>query len=67
MNKCILDNVYFGFRLLLKNVVVLCFQIFVKDSDKLVSDALAVDWLNRNLYWLDSNVAQIKVVDALLF
>ncbi|CAG9534171.1 unnamed protein product [Cercopithifilaria johnstoni] len=36
-------------------------EIFVEDSDKLVSDALAVDWLNRNLYWLDSNVAQIKM------
>ncbi|KAK6110508.1 Coagulation Factor Xa inhibitory site family protein [Brugia pahangi] len=36
-------------------------EVFVEDSDKLVSDALAVDWLNRNLYWLDSNVAQIKM------
>uniref|UniRef100_A0A8R1TUT8 EGF-like domain-containing protein n=1 Tax=Onchocerca volvulus TaxID=6282 RepID=A0A8R1TUT8_ONCVO len=36
-------------------------EIFIEDSDKLVSDALAVDWLNRNLYWLDSNVAQIKM------
>ncbi|VDM11678.1 unnamed protein product [Wuchereria bancrofti] len=36
-------------------------EVFVEDSDKLASDALAVDWLNRNLYWLDSNVAQIKM------
>ncbi|VDK89540.1 unnamed protein product, partial [Litomosoides sigmodontis] len=36
-------------------------EVFVEDSDKLVSDALAVDWLNRNLYWLDSNFAQIKM------
>uniref|UniRef100_A0A915PQD1 EGF-like domain-containing protein n=1 Tax=Setaria digitata TaxID=48799 RepID=A0A915PQD1_9BILA len=36
-------------------------EVFVEDSVKLVSDALAVDWLNRNLYWLDSNVAQIKI------
>ncbi|VDN01921.1 unnamed protein product [Thelazia callipaeda] len=36
-------------------------EIFVEESVKLVSEALAVDWLNRNLYWLDSNVAQIKM------
>ncbi|EFO25858.2 low-density lipoprotein receptor repeat class B containing protein [Loa loa] len=36
-------------------------EVFVEDSNKLVSDAVAVDWLNRNLYWLDSNVAQIKM------
>lgn len=66
MNIYVFDDTYFGFRLLLKNVDVFCFQVFVEDSDKLVSDALAVDWLNRNLYWLDSNVAQIKVLDALV-
>ncbi|KAL3982211.1 Low-density lipoprotein receptor repeat class B family protein [Acanthocheilonema viteae] len=36
-------------------------EVFVEDSHKIVSEALAVDWLNRNLYWLDSNVAQIKM------
>ncbi|VDK36667.1 unnamed protein product [Gongylonema pulchrum] len=36
-------------------------EIFIEDSVNLVSEALAVDWLNRNLYWLDSNVAQIKM------
>uniref|UniRef100_A0A915A586 Low-density lipoprotein receptor repeat class B n=1 Tax=Parascaris univalens TaxID=6257 RepID=A0A915A586_PARUN len=33
----------------------------IKDGVTPKSEALAVDWLNRNIYWLDSNIAQIKI------
>ncbi|VDM47866.1 unnamed protein product [Toxocara canis] len=34
---------------------------FIKDGVTPKSEALAIDWLNRNIYWLDANIAQIKI------